>query len=241
MHTPTTLIEPRTSPRTSPLKIRVKASVSTKKNADAAGKIGKYKGKTANNMYILEVEGKIYNFFKKDLENPDIIGLKKSPKHTSPKKLSPDSSTADRIANDFIRGLDANIANKVISAICKRRTSRVKKSPVSGKVKTPPVRRRSPAMKVCKENEEISSKTGRCINKCKTDQERDSVTNRCRKRTSNAKSIQSTQSTQSTHIIPHIPKRQTPVTSIEDDEDLLVPETYEQLEPRVRMKRPTPT
>ncbi len=218
-------------------KIRVKAEVSTKKNAETAGKLGKLIGKTANNMFILEVDGKTYNFFRKDLEIAD-APKRTSPVRTSPIMVSPSSLTAERIASDFINGLDASIASKVINAICKRRTSGVKKSPI---IRRSPTKRRSPVRKVCKENEEISIKTGRCIQKCNPDQERNSISNRCVKRTSRKKS----------------PKKQSPIkyapatvtkdvldlldsphkTSVKSDETSY---DYEPLEPRVRMTRNTP-
>ena len=238
---------PRTSPsRTSP-RIRVKDSVSTKKNMEAAGKLGKYVGKTANNMFILEVEGKRYNFFRKDLD------IRDEPNPTSPKRLSPGYSTADKIANDFINNLDLSIADKVINAICKRRTSKTKKSPTrtSPKRKSPS-RRRSPTRKTCKDTEEISVKTGRCIQRCNDDQERNPVTNRCVKRTSRKKASPKRTSPKIMSILKTPPKRTSPIVS--DLDELLVSEELpvrksptrvvditEEPETRVRLKRSTPT
>ncbi len=235
----------KSSPRSSPIKIRVNATVGTIKNRDAAGKLGKFLGKTGNNMYILEVEGKQYNFFKKDLEISTAAAAVVGPKKisTSPKKLTPGSSAAERIASNFINQLDVSIADKVISAICKRRTSRVKNSPPkTGKPKSP-AKRKSPKRKTCKENEELS-RTGRCIQKCKPDQYRDSTTNRCRKRTSKKTSPS----------VVHLPESST----ISGDDDNLVTNfsdfykkttpykspvfvDYEQYEPRIRLTRPSPT
>jgi hypothetical protein len=218
--------------RSSP-KIRVKSSVSTKKNAEAAGKVGKYMGKTANNMFIIQVDGKAYNFFKKDLENPEVVtGHKSPPKHNGPKTLSPGSSMAEKIANDFINRLDAGIADKVISAICKRRTSRTKKSPTTGRKS--PSKRKSPTRKACKGDEEISAKTKRCVKKCNPDQYRDPDTNRCRKRTSTKKSepkIISRMQSPSKNPFEDTP-RATQGNPFDDSDN-----DYTQLEPRVRMTR----
>lgn len=174
------------SPRTSP-RIRVKDYIGTKKNAGTEGKLGRFKGKTFNNMFILEIEGKSYNFFRRDL---DIVEEPKrmSPKHVSPLRTSPRSAEAERIADGFISGLDTSIADKVISAICRRRTSKTRKSPTKrSPLRVSPTKRKSPRKTICKTDEEISIKTGRCIKKCKDNQERNPETNRCVKRTSDKK------------------------------------------------------
>jgi hypothetical protein len=167
----------------SPAKIRINNVISTKKNYGTEGKMGRFKGKTANNMYILEVDGKTYNFFKKDLDvsdQPKTTVRRTSPKKTSPKRTSPTDIEAESIARNFLSGLDSRISGKVIDSICKRRTSRAK-SPRALKSPT----RKSPAKgrsrKACRDDEEISVKNGRCIKRCSADQIRDPTTNRCRK------------------------------------------------------------
>lgn len=214
---------PRTSPAKSP-RIRVKEQISTKKNAGTEGKLGKVLGKTANNMFILEIEGKTYNFFRKDL---DIADEPKSIK--SPKRLSPGSSTAEQIADSFLSKLEPGIADKVISAICKRRTSK-KKSPRTTPKRTSPKGRRS--VKTCKDDEEISVKTGRCIKRCNADQVRDPDSNRCKKVGSKTRKPSPTVKKPS----PRVPS---PPKSFVSDDDLIV-ETGpgEVVEERVRLRSP---
>jgi hypothetical protein len=258
---------PRTSPaRSSPTRIRVKDYVSTKRNAGTEGKLGKLVGKTANNMFILEIEGKTYNFFRKDLditEEPKRV----SPKRTNPSRLSPGSASAERIADDFLSGLDTSIADKVINAICRRRTSRVKKSPTrTSPGRKSPAKRRSPTRKTCKSDEEISAKTGRCIKKCADDQERNPATNRCVKRTSKKKAspkikpILRRTSPKRTSPKKPSPKKPSPQILV-SDEDLIVEDypvrkspkrvspkkteeesgyEFEPLEERVRLRRTSP-
>ena len=151
----------------SDIKIRIKPIVSTKKNAEVAGKLGTYVGKTANNMFILYVEGKTYNFFKKDL----ISANEHIPQSTAVVK----NPLAQNIADKFINDLDPSISTDVINIICKRRTSRVNKSPR----KSP---RKSIKQNTCKHDEEISIKSGRCVQRCRSDQARNPLTNRCVKK-----------------------------------------------------------
>lgn len=70
--------------------IRVKNNVSTQKNKWLGGKIGKFIGKTNNNMFILEIKGNTYNFYKKDLDIKDheysSIKIKRSRKKKKCKK-----------------------------------------------------------------------------------------------------------------------------------------------------------
>lgn len=164
---------------TSPI-IRVNDVVGTKKNREVAGRSAKFIGKTSNNMFILEIDGKRYNFFRRDLtianEPRNIV-----PTHSS----SPHDLEAEKIADSFISSLDGSIAHKVIKAICKRRTSRVH-SP--RQERSDFTRQRSPKRtSVCRDDEELS-KNGRCVKKCKADEERNPATNRCRKRRSAARS-----------------------------------------------------
>jgi hypothetical protein len=201
------------SPRTTP-RIRIKNIVSIKKNKEVEGKLGRFLGKTANNMFILEVEGKTYNFFRKDLDISEEPTKPKSPIRVSPFRMSPGSSEAERIADGFISGLDSSIAEKVISAICKRRTSKPRKSPT----RVSPTKRKSPK-RTCKSDEEIAPWNGRCVKTCRDDQERDLVTHRCKKRTSGKKASPTVRSPKVRRVKTPSPPKPSIVV---DDDDLIV-------------------
>jgi len=234
-----------------PQKIYIK-SASTQINTDFVGQYGKYIGKTGNNMYILEVKGKNgepvrRNFWQKDLVIPEKVGGSTSgPKPT--KTLSPDSLNAEKFANDFINSLHPNIADKVMNAICKRRTSRTKKTQTrTSPGRKSPSKRKSPTRK-CKDTEEISKKTGRCVQKCKPDQERNLATGRCKKRTSGMKTIPSVaryddddddlietgRPRPSRPSRPSIPPRPPIPSMVADTND------YEPIDPKIRMTRNSP-
>jgi hypothetical protein len=189
----------------SPEKIKVKDHITTKKNYGTEGKIGKLVGKTDNNMFLLEIDGKEYYFFRKDLDIKPLSPKQRrsrsinpfdSPKRSSrrsrrsspnnpfdsSKLASPSSLHAEEIADNFLSSLEPTIASRVVNILCKRRTSRVKSPRKSPSGRNSPVRRRSPKKQVCKDDEEISIKTGRCILKCNDDQVRNPVSNRCIKK-----------------------------------------------------------
>lgn len=156
--------------------IRVKDHISTKRNAGTEGKLGKLKGKTSNNMYILEIDGKYHNFFAKDLDldNMSVKGKNRAYVHT----MSPTSIRAKQHAERILEGLNSNdyfYMDKVIHHINKKRKSK--------KVKGS----RNSLKASCKDDEEFSVKTGRCIKKCRSGQVRNVVTNRCTKKMSRSR------------------------------------------------------
>jgi len=225
------------------VKIRDLSDISTKRNQEVAGRTGKYIQKLDNHRHAVEVDGKIYNFFRSELFLPDKV--------VSAKIVSPNSLSAEKIASDFLASLDTSIADKVIKAICKRRTSR-KKSPNSS-----PTRRRSPngsptrrrSTKRCPDDQEISIKNGRCINKCRDDQIRDKETNRCRKLTTLEKVGMKVnkpiiRKKSPTHIVPNYDSDSDDDIILEDNDDILEDnsELREQrvMPPTQRKKVPTP-
>jgi hypothetical protein len=226
----------RTSPKhiSSSTRIRVKDVVSLKKNYGTEGKLGNLVGKTANNMFILEIGGKTYNFFRKDLDIAD------EPKITKPRTSIVHDSEAEQIADHFLTNLDDRIADRVVNIICKKRTSRIKRnSPRKSPTGRRSITRNSPKNQSCKYDEEISIKTGRCIKKCKSDQIRNTITNRCIKsngRRTSVREIISGSGNDDDLIIEDMPVRRSPIrvlpmqinegidTSSDEDEDLIIEE-----------------
>jgi len=150
----------------------------SKTNAGTLGKTGTVIGSRGkNNMYKVDIEGKLYNFYPKNVEFIEGRGTPKMPSKVS--AGSPVNQEAEQIANEILSGINASIKDKVLRALCKRRTSGVKKVRT---VTSPSKRtkRRSPTKKPCPSGQERSQKTGRCVKECEPNQFRDPITNRCR-------------------------------------------------------------
>ena len=190
-------------------------------------------------MFILEIEGKTYNFFRKDLDIAD-EPKRSSPKHTSPVGgSSPASIEANRIAERFLKTLETvtpGIADKVIGVLCKRRTSK-EKSPRTSPKRTSPKGRRS--VKTCKDDEEISIKTGRCIKRCNPDQVRNPDTNRCVKaEPKKRRSSPGVKKPSKKKTPPKIKTPSPPKSHVSDDDLIIEGETGSGVEERVRLRSP---